>query len=152
MQSCCFYISYILRSRFLVLGSWFLVLVVLTSCTSGNKDKTPVLGHLDTLAVAMDTAMQLGLESSYEFHKTLTVSDTLVYDVIAFGGPASKGELAILRRGAANKTDTVFKDMRTGIIADTWLADSNNNKKPEVYITIKGVADNRLQKLVKYEK
>ena len=151
MRSCCFYISYILRSRFLVLGSWFLVLAVLSSCTS-NKDKTPVLGHLDTLAIAMDTTMQLGFESSYEFHKTLTVTDTLVYDVIAFGGPATKGEVAILRRGAANKTDTVFKDVRTGIIADTWLADSNNNKKPEVYIAIKGAADNRLQKLVKYEK
>jgi hypothetical protein len=151
MQSCCFYISYILRSRFLVLGSWFLVLVVLTACTS-NKDKTPVLGHLDTLAVAMDTAMQLGLESSYEFHKTLTVSDTLVYDVIAFGGPASKGELAILRRGATNKTDTVFKDIREGIIAETWLADSNNNKQPEVYIVVKDAAGNRMQKLVKYGK
>lgn len=127
------------------------IVCCLASCTS-NKDKTPVLGHLDTLAVAMDTAMQLGLESSYEFHKTLAVSDTLVYDVIAFGGPASKGELAILRRGATNKTDTVFKDIREGIIAETWLADSNNNKKPEVYIAIKGAADNRLQKLVKYEK
>ncbi|MFM2307734.1 MAG: hypothetical protein RLZZ367_2403 [Bacteroidota bacterium] len=128
------------------------IVCCLSSCSSGNKDKTPVLGHLDTLAIAMDTTMQLGFESSYEFHKTLTVTDTLVYDVIAFGGPATKGEVAILRRGAANKTDTVFKDVRTGIIADTWLADSNNNKKPEVYIAIKGAADNRLQKLVKYEK
>jgi len=152
MWSCSFHISYILRSPFLVLGSWFLVLAVLSSCSSGNKDKTPVLGHLDTAAVAMDTAMQLGLESSYEFHKALIVNDTLVYDVIAFGGPASKGEVAILRRGATNKTDTVFKDIRQGIIADTWLADSNSNKKQEVYIAIKNAADNSLQKLVKYEK
>ncbi len=151
MWSYSFHISYILRSRFLVLGSWFLVLAVLSACTS-NKDKTPVLGHLDTAAVAMDTAMQLGLESSYEFHKALTVNDTLVYDVIAFGGPASKGEVAILRRGATNKADTVFKDIRRGIIADTWLADSNSNKRPEVYIVIKNTSDNALQKLVKYEK
>ena len=128
------------------------IIYCLSSCSSGNKDKTPVLGHLDTAAVAMDTAMQLGLESSYEFHKALIVNDTLVYDVIAFGGPASKGEVAILRRGATNKADTVFKDVRTGIIADTWLADSNSNKKQEVYIAIKNAADSSMQKLVKYEK
>lgn len=133
---------------------FYLLFIVccLTSCTSGNKDKTPVLGHLDTLAIAMDTTMQLGFESSYEFHKTLTVTDTLVYDVIAYGGSASKGELAILRRGATNKTDTVFKDIREGIIAETWLADSNNNKQPEVYIVVKDAAGNRMQKLVKYGK
>jgi len=132
---------------FLFLVSCFLFLV---SCQS-NQNKIPVVGHLDSAAIAIDTIMQKGFESSYEFHKTLTVTEKLVYDVVGYGGSASSGEYAILRRGAQNKTDTVMKGKRDGIIADAFLADSNNNRLEEVYIVIQNPSNSSEKKHVKYE-
>ncbi|HLP49499.1 MAG TPA: hypothetical protein VK154_01380 [Chitinophagales bacterium] len=126
------------------------VIFGLSACTS-NKDKTPVLGNFDSLAIAMDTTLQLGLESSYEFHKTLNVNDTLVYDVVGYGGSAAKGEYAILRRGADNKTDTVQKGVREGYIAETFLADSNRNGAQEIYVIVKAAGNSGMQKNIKYE-
>ena len=130
---------------FLVFGFSFLV-----SCQS-NSNKIPVVGSLDSTAIAIDTIMQKGFESSYEFHKTLTVHEKLVYDVVGFGGSSSAGEYAILRRGADNKTDTVTKGVRNGIIAETFLADSNKNSKEEVYVVIQNPSNPSETKTVKYE-
>src|SRR3954468_2227804 len=91
-------------------------LLFLTSCNQ-NKNQVPVVGDLDSAAIARDTAMQMGFESSYEYHKTLVANEQLVYDVVGYGGPASNGEFAILRRAANNKADTVVKQTRNGIIA-----------------------------------
>ena len=133
--------------NFLFLVFCFLFLV---SCQS-NFNKIPVVGSLDSAAIAMDTLMQKGFESSYEFHKTLTVHEKLVYDVVGFGGSSLSGEYAILRRGADNKTDTVTKGVRNGIIAETFLADSNKNSKEEVYVVIQNPSNPSETKTVKYE-
>src|ERR1043165_674408 len=124
--------------------------ILCLSCQS-NTDKTPVVGSLDTLGIALDTNMQKGFESSYEFHKTLVVSEKLVYDVVAYGGPVSGGEYAILRRGADNKADTVQKGKRSGAITDAFLADSNKNNRPEIYIVIQSPAGNTGKQIKKYE-
>src|SRR4051812_10810646 len=97
------------------LSSIVYCLLSLSSCQT-NSNKIPVVGDLDSSAIATDTIMQKGFESSYEFHKTLTVNPNLVYDVVGYGGSAAKGEYAILRRGADNKADTVQKGQREGII------------------------------------
>lgn len=133
--------------NFLFLVSCFLFLV---SCQS-NSNKIPVVGSLDSAVIAMDTLMQKGFESSYEFHKTLTVHEKLVYDVVGYGGSSSAGEYAILRRGADNRTDTVDKGARNGIIAETFLADSNKNSKEEVYVVIQNPSNPSETKTVKYE-
>ena len=122
----------------------------LVSCQN-NQNQIPVVGSFDSSAIALDTVMQKGFESSYEFHKTLTVNEKLVFDVVAYGGPASKGEFAILRRGADNKTDTVVKEKRNGIIADAFLADSNKNKVMEVYVLVQNPLHESEKKLLKYE-
>jgi hypothetical protein len=88
--------------------------------------------------------MQLGIESSYEFHKTVVASDTVVYDVVGYGGSASAGELAILRRGANNKADTVFKQTREGMISDVIL------KGGELSITLRNPKDTVALKVIKY--
>ncbi len=99
----------------------------------------------------MDTVMQKGFESSYEFHKTLTVHEKLVYDVVGYGGSSSNGEYAILRRGADNKADTVMKGKREGVIADAFIADSNKNKREEIYVVIQNPAQMSLKKTLRYE-
>ena len=110
-------------------------LLSFSSCNQ-NQSKIPVVGTLDSVAIAQDTTMQKGFESSYEFHKTLTVHEKLVYDIVGYGGSSSKGEYAILRRGSDNKADTIMKGIREGFIANAYLADSNKNKREEVYVII----------------
>ena len=102
------------------------------------------MGNLDSSAIALDTTMQKGIESSYEYSKTLTVNEKLVYDVRAFGGPGSQGEFAILRRGADNKSDTVVKEKRDGIIADAFLNDK------ELNVVIQKPTDTSNKKTFKY--
>lgn len=133
--------------NFLFLVFCFLFLV---SCQS-NQNQIPVVGSLDSSAIAIDTLMQKGFESSYEFHKTLIVHEKLVYDVVGYGGSASNGEYAILRRGADNKADTVMKGKREGIIADAFLADSNKNKREEIYLVIQNPLQVSSKKTLRYE-
>lgn len=115
----------------------------LFSCNQNNTAPTE-FGTVDSLAVAADTSMQLGIESSYEFHKTLVASDTLVYDIVGYGGNATKGELAVLKRGANNKADTVFKQTREGMISDVALQNG------ELSITLKHPRDTTDVKVFKY--
>ncbi len=123
-----------------------------TSCNQNqNQSKVHVVGELDSVAIAMDTTMQKGFESSYEFHKTLTVHEKLVYDVVGYGGSSSNGEYAILSRGADNKIDTVIKGIRDGIIADAYLADSNKNKREEVYVVIQNPSQSSERKILRFE-
>ena len=133
--------------NFLFLVFCFLFLV---SCQQ-NKNQIPIVGSLDSSAIAIDTVMQKGFEASYEYSKTLTVNEKLVYDVRAYGGPASQGEFAILRRGADNKTDTIVREKRDGIIVDAFLADSNKNKVMEVYVVIQNPVHMNLKKTIRYE-
>src|SRR3569832_1649731 len=120
-------------------------LLFLTSCNQ-NKNKIPVVGDLDSAAIAIDTAMQLGFESSYEFHKTLVANEQLVYDVVGYGGSASKGEFAIMRRGADNKTDTVIKQNRKGILTDAYFTTDN---KEEFNVVIQNPGDTSETKTLK---
>ena len=133
--------------NFLFLVFCFLFLV---SCQS-SQNQIPVVGSLDSASIAIDTIMQKGFESSYEFHKTLTIHEKLVYDVVGYGGSASAGEYAILRRGADNKADTVMKGKREGIIAEAFAADSNNNKREEIYVVIQNSSNTSQRKTLKYE-
>lgn len=122
----------------------------LVSCQS-NQNQIPVLGHLDSAAIALDTAMQLGFESSYEYHKTLVVNNKLVYDIVGYGGPASKGEYAVLRREEGNKTDTVSKGVRNGVIVGAYLADSNHDNLMEVVIEVKNPATDTIRSIIRFE-
>jgi hypothetical protein len=110
---------------------------IICSC-SRNTPKAPEAqqaGDFDSAAIAHDTAMQRTLESSYEFAKSINVTGQLVYDVRAFGGPASLGEYAILRTGGNMNADTVAQGARDGIFLDAFTADLNHNGKEEIYIT-----------------
>lgn len=112
---------------------------IFCSCTQNKpENKITVVGEdVDSVAIAQDTITQKGLESSYEFSKSISVSEMLVYDVIGYGGPASKGEYTILRRSANNKPDTVFHAQRFGIIVNAFKGDLNNNGKEEIYVVMR---------------
>lgn len=94
---------------------------------------------MDAGAIAADTAMQLGIESSYEYHKTLVANDTLVYDVVGYNGLASRPEFAIIKRTTGNKTDTLVKEITMGVIVNAAINDLNTDGVKEVYIITRSI-------------
>ncbi|MFN8285613.1 MAG: hypothetical protein U0V74_02615 [Chitinophagales bacterium] len=113
------------------------VIALITACLvyscgpNPNDNETESFGVIDTTAIASDTAMQLGMESSYEYFKSHQWTPKDVYDVTAWGKPDS-GEYCIIYRGASNNKDTVAIGKRYGKIYSSWLTDLNSNKKPEL--------------------
>lgn len=95
-----------------VAGCVLSVACFLSSCQT-NSNQPPVVGSIDTAAIASDTTMQLGLESSYERHQSVVVNPNLVYDMHT-SGTASKGDYIIVRRSENNKSDTLVRGERIG--------------------------------------
>jgi hypothetical protein len=116
-----------------------LVSLLLTACNQTKPtSQIPVVGYaVDSAAIAQDTLQQKSIEQSYEYAQTVVVNPKLVYDVRAYGGPASHGEYCIIRRGADNKPDTVVQTKRKGIILKAFTADLNKNEKEEIYIVMR---------------
>lgn len=134
----------------------FIALIATVICCACNrvqkKDETPVVGEdVDSAAIAVDTSTQKAMESSYEYSNTVTVNNKLVFDVMAYGGPATKGEYAIIKRGADNKPDTIAHGERNGIIASSFTADLNHNSLPEVYLVVQTADTLRTENIIVYE-
>jgi len=125
--------------------------LLLVSCNQNPNQPSTIVGTVDSTAIAADTSTQVNLENSYEYAKSLSVHEHLVFDIRAFGGPASKGEYAIIRRAADNKPDTVAHGTRQGIIADAFLADLNSNKEPEIYLIVQSADSLKSEDLIAYE-
>jgi hypothetical protein len=130
-----------------------IVSIVFSSCNPNkSKDKAiEVFENVDSTTIASDTITEKAIESSYEYAKSLPVSEKLVFDVRGYGGPASHGEYAILRRGADNKPDTVAHGERDGVIANSFTADLNKNGNPEVYIDIQAANGSNTGRIIGYE-
>jgi hypothetical protein len=127
------------------------VLASLLACNTTPEQKKPVIGTVDSLSIASDTVMQLGIERSYEYHKSIVANSKLVYDIIGFGGSATKGEYAILQRGADNRADTIVKGPREGTIVNAFLADLNGNKISEIYIVTQSVGSGSYANITAFE-
>jgi hypothetical protein len=121
----------------------FLLLFILASFSlllSSCQDRKPAIdtfGELDSLKVASDTTMQVNMDRSYEYQKSLVESDSVVYDFLAYDKPKGssspdwESKFIVIRRTKFNQ-DTVIKDNRSGIIQSTFLADINENGRKEV--------------------
>ena len=128
-----------------------LITIFLSACTSNQpKDNRPFVGDLDSTLIAADTVMQLGLEQSYEFNKTLTVNQNLVYDVIAWGTP-SKGLICFVYRDEKGVLDSVLETQRLGIVKDCWISDLNGNGDVEVMAVLQNNDNKKLQSLTAVE-
>lgn len=127
---------------------FLLLCVALFSCNPNNNTQ-PQFGTLDTQAIAADTTMQLAMESSYEFHKTLNLNSNEVIDAVAWGAP-KQGEYALMFRDTLG-SDTIAKTMRNGRVKDCWLTDLNANGKPEVIAIIQTTDSNSYEEILGYE-
>lgn len=111
-----------------------LTLSVLCSCNSANQ--TPDgFGTIDTQAIAADTLMQKAIENSYEYHATLIQNEKLVYDVIGWG-ETYKGQLAIVRRAADNRADTLIVVERSGGVQKAFITDLDADGGKEVLVAL----------------
>jgi hypothetical protein len=131
-----------------------LISLILTACNQNKpaSSQIPVVGEpIDSAAIASDTSEQENLESSYEYAQTVIVSPKLAYDVRAYGGPASRGEYCIIRRGVDNKGDTVVQGERSGIIVNAFTGDLNNNGKEEIYVVFQSADSILAESIAGYE-
>jgi hypothetical protein len=124
---------------------------ILCACNNKPQQQTDTVGEIDSTAIARDTNMQESIDNSYEFATTLDISPALAYDVRAFGGPASRGEFAIIRRGVGNKPDTVAQGLRYGTIVNTFAADLNNNGQQEIYIVTQSTDGSLHEELIAFQ-
>lgn len=118
----------------LVIASFSLLL--LSSC----QDRRPTIdtfGELDSLKVAADTTMQVNMDRSYEYQKSLAESDSVVYDFLAYDKPKGssspdwESKFIVIRRTRSTQ-DTIIKDSRTGRIQNVFLTDMNDNGRSEI--------------------
>lgn len=110
-------------------------LFFVSACKSPSANQ-PEFGTIDTLAIAADTAMQHAIENSYEFHKSLMVNQSLVYDVTGRGNSLSEGEFTITRRSTGNRPDTLFTGKRDGVFTDALLTRLNSNQNEQQLVII----------------
>lgn len=129
---------------------FFIAVLCLTSCNNEPKDTRPVVGEFDSTAIAADTVMQIGLEQSYEFNKTLTVNKNVVYDVIAWGTP-TQGKLCFVYRNEKGVLDTVLETNRLGLVKDCWVSDMNDNGNTEVIAVLQNNDSQKLQTIIGVE-
>lgn len=127
---------------------FLLISVALFSCNPNNNSQ-PEFGTIDSQAIAADTTMQLAMESSYEFHKTLTINSNEVIDVVAWGSP-QQGEYALMHRNSTGN-DTIAKTLRKGRIKECWLTDLNANGKAEVIAIAQAPVADGFSEIVGYE-
>jgi hypothetical protein len=130
----------------------FVISIVLCSCNqNSNKEEQTATGGIDSAAIARDTATQKSIDNSYEFATTLAFGPNLVYDIRAFGGPASRGNFAIIRRAGNNKPDTVVQGIRYGAVINAFTADLDTNKESEIYIVTRRAGNDAFADIIAYK-
>ena len=109
-----------------------------TACSSTPKPKVDTFGELDSLKVAGDTAMQVNMDRSYEYLKSLIQNDSIVFDFIAFDKPHygdSKvwdSKFIVIRR-TPTQQDTVIRGTRMGAVRSLGIGDINADGRPEIF-------------------
>lgn len=109
----------------------------LTACQNKPTAQENVFGELDSTKVAMDTTMQVNMDRSYEYQKTLVENDTTVYDFLAYDKPKGvnsevwESKFIVIKR-TINTQDTVIKEYREGPVKGLSLCDLNGDGKRDI--------------------
>lgn len=142
-----------------MIGRSYVVISVLLTLTfillTGCQDHQPPIenfGQLDSAQVAADTTMQVNMDRSYEYQRSLPESDTVVYDFLAYDKPKGssspewESKFIVIRRTRSDQ-DTIIRDARSGTVQQLWLSDLNSNGRSEIFFyeypkggTVKGAA------------
>ena len=112
-------------------------LLILSSCQDHRDTSIDTFGELDSLQVAADTTMQVNMDRSYEYQKSLVENDTTVYDFLAYDKPKGssspdwESKFIIIKR-TTHTHDTIVKEYRTGPVKGLALSDLDHDGKPEI--------------------
>jgi hypothetical protein len=96
--------------------------------------------------IAADTQMQIAIDKSYEYQKTLPESDQVVYDFTAYDRPGIGSDTTIQHRyqvvrRTGSRLDTVIKGTRLGHVEQAWITDLNHNDLSEITFYETAVGD-----------
>jgi hypothetical protein len=81
--------------------------------------------------------MQVNMDRSYEYQKSLAESDSVVYDFLAYDKPKGssspdwESKFIVIRR-TAHEHDTIIKDPRYGKVLSVMLTDMDQNGRSEI--------------------
>lgn len=106
-------------------------------CSNKNSAPKNTFGDLDPAGIASDTTMQVDMELSYEYQKSLVQNDSTVYDFLAYNKPKGKtgkeweSKFHIIRR-TSHSGDTIAKGPRSGTVQRIWLCDLDQNGQEEI--------------------
>lgn len=123
--------------RFFSLAGLICLVSLFSQCSNKPERKVDTFGELDTNKVAADTSMQVNMDRSYEYQKTLIQNDSVVFDFIAYDKPVSSStewtsKFIIIRRTKARQ-DTVVKGSRMGPVCSLGIGDMDQDGKPEIF-------------------
>lgn len=118
---------------------WTLVLFVtlFSACSNPPVAKHDTFGELDSTLIAADTAMEVNMDLSYEYHKSLVQNDTTVFDFLAYDKPKGQNskewesKFIVIKRTKASQ-DTVIKDHRLGPVEGLSITDLDQDGQPEI--------------------
>lgn len=108
-----------------------------SACSNAPVAKKDTFGEIDSALIAADTAMQVNMDLSYEYHKSLTQNDSTVFDFLAYDKPKGQtskeweSKFIVIKRTKSSQ-DTVIKDHRFGPVLGLSMADLDQDGRPEI--------------------
>jgi hypothetical protein len=124
-------------TRFFSLLSLACLVSLFSECSNPPAPKVDTFGELDSNKVAADTSMQVNMDRSYEYQRSLVQSDTVVFDFLAYDKPSAadgkkwESKFIVIRR-TNTRQDTVIKDYRSGPVRGLSIADLDHDGSPEI--------------------
>jgi hypothetical protein len=113
------------------------IVAFFSACSTPPTVKPDTFGEIDSARIASDTAMEINMDLSYEYHKSLVQNDTTVFDFLAYDKPKGatskewESKFIVIRR-TNTRQDTVIKDHRLGPVKGLSLADLDHDGVPEI--------------------
>ncbi len=133
-------------SRYFLILALSVFVCFFSACSNKPVVKTDTFGELDTTRIASDTAMEVNMDRSYEYVKTLVQNDSTVYDFLAYDKPKDQAgtewesKFIVIKR-TNSRQDTVIRANRMGAVRGLSLADLNGDGRPEILFYEEQTAD-----------
>jgi hypothetical protein len=142
--------------RYLLLALLTATVCLFSDCSNRQAAKPNTFEALDSAHIASDTAMQVDMDLSYEYQRTLVQNDSVVYDFLAYDKPKGQAgkewesKFHIIRR-TAHAEDTVAKGNRSNPVQAVWLSDLDRDGRAEIMFYEYPKAAGRLVDLIAWE-
>ena len=123
--------------RSISLSALAIFVCLFSACSPPPAPKVDTFGELDSARIAADTSMQSNMDLSYEYQKSLVLSDSVVFDFLAYDRPSLddktkwEGKFIVIERTSTSQ-DTVIRGARFGPVRGLNLTDLDGDGRPEI--------------------